>query len=706
MKNTKLFVPLFLALLAALFVFAALPAAADYDLPTIDGKSEWLFGEEITLPADTFYYYNYDSGNANSTGGIGTLTYKYWSDIYKQHIVYLYIQPTEYWIYLQPVDFEAEEPMAPTGIRLVSGDGTEEHPYRFALLYAPTPYVAVVTSGAFAGEKEIGFTADGALICDFPADAVFYVKNTETGVCYYPGEQSDGAQAILYDEALLGQNALPLDLSAGEHTLRMYENGNGALMLAIDEAPVQSYGLAVNGVEVTEVNCGDILGNGTASFDPDTRTLSLDGFAGDKVTRLATYDACGVICSYGGDLLLDLSGENTVTCGPVYDGDDLCEVMAVCAYGGDAFAADLTVQGTGTLEIVTTGAAGGSALWASNELLLGALLTATEAGDADVYVAAANFGVSALDGYSIYAGQSGEDLDFVGETYDAALRFAETGGYDRSFAIKTDLIYTVAFDTIGGSPALAPMQTQKNGKLAALPSPAKNGYRFIGWYTDPADGDLVTADTLFDSDSTLFAHYVKKKKTPVASTAGLPQTPETSAPQPPANPFTDVSEGDYFYEAVLWAYETGVTVGMSGTTFDPDAVCTRAQTVTFLWRALGMPAPATDTLPFTDVSKDDYFYTAVLWAYENGVTVGTTETTFDPDGLVTRAQAITLLYRLKGEKTAGQNRFTDVKETDYFCDAVLWGIANGLISGVTDTTFGPHANSLRAQTVTLLWRCR
>ena len=172
--------------------------------------------------------------------------------------------------------------------------------------------------------------------------------------------------------------------------------------------------------------------------------------------------------------------------------------------------------------------------------------------------------------------------------------------------------------------------------------------------------------------------------------------------------FTDVPEGAYYYDAVYWAVENGVTVGATATTFNPGGSCTRAQMVTFLWRAAGSPEPATTVNPFTDVDANDYYYEAVLWAVENGVTVGATATTFNPGGECTRSQMVTFLWRAAGEPGTGtsSNPFTDVDADDYYCEAVLWAVENGITVGATATTFAPVAVCTRAQAVTFLYRDR
>ena len=170
--------------------------------------------------------------------------------------------------------------------------------------------------------------------------------------------------------------------------------------------------------------------------------------------------------------------------------------------------------------------------------------------------------------------------------------------------------------------------------------------------------------------------------------------------------FHDVSRFDYFYDAVKWAVDHDITSGTGRFTFSPNAACTRAQTVTFLWRAAGSPRPVSAVNPFTDVHYGDYFYQAVLWAVENGITVGTSATTFSPDATVTRAQVVTLLWRANGQPAARNSGFTDVSADAYYAKAVAWAVENGITTGTGFGIFSPDAACTRAQIVTFLYRNR
>ena len=169
------------------------------------------------------------------------------------------------------------------------------------------------------------------------------------------------------------------------------------------------------------------------------------------------------------------------------------------------------------------------------------------------------------------------------------------------------------------------------------------------------------------------------------------------------NFFYDVPNGAYFYEAVKWAVDKGITNGLSDTMFGPYESCTRAQIVTFLWRAAGSPEPKTAS-SFTDVPANAYYAKAVAWAVENGITNGMTATMFAPDATCTRGQSVTFLYRALKGTASGSTNFTDVQSDAFYADAINWAVANNVTNGTSNTTFSPNADCTRAEIVTFLYR--
>ena len=258
------------------------------------------------------------------------------------------------------------------------------------------------------------------------------------------------------------------------------------------------------------------------------------------------------------------------------------------------------------------------------------------------------------------------------------------GGGGGGGAVST---YTLTFDTNGGS-AIDKI-TKDSGTTIDLAAykPTRAGYTFAGWFSDKALTKAVTSVKL-TANTTVYAKWTES--------GGTAQ-----------NPFVDVKEGAYYYDAVLWAVEQKITSGTSATTFSPDASCTRAQMVTFLWRAAGSPKVENGKNPFADVKADAYYYDAVLWAVEKGVTSGTSATTFSPDATVTRGQTVTFLYRNAGSpEVSGTMPFTDVEADAYYAKAVQWAVQQKITTGTSETTFSPMSDCTRGQIVTFLYRAK
>ena len=260
------------------------------------------------------------------------------------------------------------------------------------------------------------------------------------------------------------------------------------------------------------------------------------------------------------------------------------------------------------------------------------------------------------------------------------LRNSGTGGNEGGSGGATS--YTLTFDTNGGSAISKVSRTSGTTVDLTGYTPTRDGYTFDGWYSNRELTIKVTSIKL-TSNTTIYAKWTAKSDMS----------------------FTDVADKAYYRDAVAWAVENGITKGTTATTFSPNATCTRAQAVTFLWRTAGSPKPETRTMPFTDVPAGSYYYDAVLWAVENGITKGTSDTTFSPDATCSRAQIVAFLWRSEKSPAAGTvNPFTDVKSDAYYADAVLWAVKEDVTKGTTSTTFSPNADCTRAQIVTFLYR--
>ena len=243
----------------------------------------------------------------------------------------------------------------------------------------------------------------------------------------------------------------------------------------------------------------------------------------------------------------------------------------------------------------------------------------------------------------------------------------------------------------------------ENGTITVSPATASKGTN-VTITAKPADGYELGSLTATDANgSTLALTDLGNGKYSFTMPDGKVEVNGTFVKKS-AQTFVDVPENAYYAPAVNWAVEKGVTEGTSATTFSPDAACTRAQIVTFLYRAAGSPAVKSTVNPFTDVTASDYYYNAVLWAVENGITTGTSETTFSPNESCTRAQCVTFLYRAVGSAATAKASFTDVSADAYYAPAVDWAVEKGVTEGTSATTFSPDAVCTRAQIVTFLYR--
>ena len=246
----------------------------------------------------------------------------------------------------------------------------------------------------------------------------------------------------------------------------------------------------------------------------------------------------------------------------------------------------------------------------------------------------------------------------------------------------------------GGSVAAGTKRASR-GTTVTVTATAASGYQVAQVSAVDKDGKTVS---LTDKGDGVYTFVMPASKVDVTARFAQVQKPEEK------DPYGDVSKDSYYYDAVKWAAETGVTTGVGDGLFAPEWVCTRGQIVTFLWRASGSPAPKATELPFTDVAADAYYAQAVLWAVEKGITNGTSETTFSPDQTCTRAHAVAFLYRMSGSPAAAGSTFSDVAADAYYAQAVLWAVEKGITNGTSGTTFSPDDTCTRGQIVTFLYR--
>lgn len=250
------------------------------------------------------------------------------------------------------------------------------------------------------------------------------------------------------------------------------------------------------------------------------------------------------------------------------------------------------------------------------------------------------------------------------------------------------------------------VQNSKNGTVTASHKSAAKDTAVTLTVT-PDKGYVLDTLTVLDSKDKAVKLTEKNGKYTFTMPAGKVTVSAAFKAAAPAseNPFTDVPSGAYYEDAVIWAVKEDITSGTSATTFNPDGSCTRAQAVTFLWRAAGSPEPKSAAMPFIDVPAGSYFEKAVLWAVENGITKGTSDTTFSPDASCTRAQIVTFLWRAGGSPAvSGNSAFSDVAADAYYAAAVAWAEKNGVTGGIGGGLFGSDNTCTRAQIVTFLHR--
>ena len=288
------------------------------------------------------------------------------------------------------------------------------------------------------------------------------------------------------------------------------------------------------------------------------------------------------------------------------------------------------------------------------------------------------------------------------ETKTYTFTAAYAGDNNHASAEKTCTVSVTAYYVPGAPtyPATAP--AAPNGTVTVTPSNASKGtnvtvtvkpnegYELGSLAVKDASGNLLP---LADLGNGKFGFVMPASK--VSVEAEFVKTAATS--------FADVPANAYFADAVKWAVDKGITNGLSDTMFGPYESCTRAQIVTFLWRAAGSPEPKTAS-SFTDVSANAYYAKAVAWAVENGITNGMTATEFAPDATCTRGQSVTFLYRALKGTASGSTNFTDVKSDAFYADAINWAVANNVTNGTSNTTFSPNADCTRAEIVTFLYR--
>lgn len=309
-------------------------------------------------------------------------------------------------------------------------------------------------------------------------------------------------------------------------------------------------------------------------------------------------------------------------------------------------------------------------------------------GYTDASVAALNAAIAAVDRTKNITEQTAVDAMATAIENAIAGLTRKSSGSSGSSTPRYEV--TAPSQTAGGTVSVSPKNASKGSTVTITVTPAE-GYEVGSVTVKDAKGNTIAVT---DKGNGKYTFTMPGSKVSIGT--AFIKTPETS-------PFDDVSVDAYYFDAVKWAADKGITGGVSDNLFAPDDGCTRAHIVTFLWRAAGSPEPKS-MAGFTDVSASAYYAKAVAWAVENGVTNGTTATTFDPDAVCTRAQAVAFLARALNGKGGSAAAFTDVPADSYYADAVAWAVANSVTNGVSSDRFAPNNRCTRAQITAFLYR--
>lgn len=272
-----------------------------------------------------------------------------------------------------------------------------------------------------------------------------------------------------------------------------------------------------------------------------------------------------------------------------------------------------------------------------------------------------------------------------------------SSGDSNSSSGSSGVSYKIDLESNTNGDITVSSKTAQEGSLITVTVTPKGGYRLDTLTI--VDGQNKSIDYKEKSKNT-FTFKMPKSNVSISATFKLVEDMNTTTTS-----FNDVSSSAYYYNAVQWAVKNNITQGTSSGKFSPDSACTRAQVVTFLWRAKGSPEPKMNVNQFTDISPSDYYYKAVLWAVENGITEGTSSTQFSPNSSCTRSQVVTFLWRAKGSpSTTGSANFSDVASDSYYATPVAWAVQNNITTGVNANSFAPNSVCTRGQIVTFLHR--
>ena len=514
-------------------------------------------------------------------------------------------------------------------------------------------------------------------------DSVPKVDSNTVG--FYKGETLLGTATVTYGEgdqgtATLDYNTIEKGLSIGENTVTAYYGGNNNLEQS-----------AVAGTITVTLNKATLTITGLTATDRPYDSTTNVTLTGGILSGVLGSDAVTATMPTSGTL----TDANVGTGKPV-------SVPTITLTGDHAVYYTLT-QPTGLTVNIAKGtqAAPASAPTLKDRTYTSITLNTVEPN--------ANGTVAQ---YSKDGGKTWQNLpEFIdltsGTTYTFAVRYAETDTYKASPASATAEFSTL-YRSSGGSSSsgrsyAVTVPSAKNGDVTVSPKNASKGDRVTVTVKPDAGYVLGSLEVKDANGNTLSLTDKGNGKYTFTMPASKVEIKATFVKEVETSPFSDVSTNAYYYEAVKWAQEKGITGGIGNGLFGPNQPCTRAQIVTFLWRAAGSPEPKSMS-SFSDVSTDSYYAKAAAWAVENGITTGTGDGKFSPDATCTRAQSVTFLFRAIGKLVDSKAEFSDVLTDSYYANAVAWAVENGVTNGIGDGLFGPDNSCTRAQIVTFLFR--
>lgn len=520
-----------------------------------------------------------------------------------------------------------------------------------------------------------------------------------------------------------------------ENGMPVYDpkNVNPDVKVDLDNGASSSPAVSVaNGATVT-VEAGDFSSENGTIFDlADGATLNLEGGTisntGDKpaihadsgatVILPENPDAIQITTSNENGQAIDLAGGSNVQKGDqnivvgdgegegYVDNNGVIHLPSQSTVDGDTLENGGTVDPDGNVEENTVSVTGVElnkstlSLDEGDTYTLTATVAPADAANKAVTWTSSNSSVATVNNGVVTAVSSGTATITVttvdgGKTATCAVTVSHTSSGGGSSDDDDDPTYSVTLPkNVKGGEVKTSHRYAEQGDTVTITVDSDKGYELDELTVTDSKGRELD---LTDKGNGKYAFKMPGTRVEVEVSFKLIET------EPEAPFFADVPASAYYADAVKWAVEQGITSGTSTNTFSPDMSCTRAQIVTFLWRANGSPK-ADGANPFTDVSADAYYYDAVLWAVKEGITSGTSATTFAPDMTVTRGQTVTFLYRAAGAPAVSGGSFADVAADAYYADAVAWAVKEGITSGTGATTFSPDAACTRGQIVTFMYR--